>query len=194
MSEVYPQARDRGVHVVNVVDEIVVYDLDNDQTKLLAPITAKIWRLCDGHRAVEEIAEELVVAQSVVEDTIEKLFAAELLDTSPQKSRLNSESVDLSRRSLLTQGAAATLLVAPAIVTMYAPAATAALSRTLPGQGSLCRNEASCGVPPGRNGLCCFGKRGPRPGRCCPPNPSNPVQPVRCSGSLSRPIPPGCVH
>lgn len=186
-----PKARSSGLVVEEVVDEVLVYELETHQARLLSPQTAKIWRLCDGQQTIEDIAEELAVAQSVVEETIKELFAFELLDASPEKSVADGECADLSRRSVLTQGAAATLFAAPAIVTISIPTAAAALS-PLPGQGKSCNNEADCGVPKGANGLCCVGKVRGSGGRCCPPNPNNPVKPVSCP-RLNDPIPPGCV-
>jgi hypothetical protein len=187
-----PKARSSGLVVEEVVDEVLVYELETHQARLLSPQTAKIWRLCDGQQTIEDIAEELAVAQSVVEETIQELFAAELLDASPEKSVPDGECADLSRRSVLTQGAAATLFAAPAIVTISIPTAAAALS-PLPGQGNSCNNEAACGVPKGANGLCCVGKVRGSPGRCCPPDPNNPVKPVSCP-RLKDPIPRGCVQ
>ena len=186
-----PKARSSGLVVEEVVDEVLVYQLETHLARLLSPQTAKIWRLCDGQQRIEDIAEELEVPQSAVEDTIQELFVADLLDASPEKSVPDGERFDLSRRSVMRQAAAATLLVAPAIVTLSIPTAVAALS-ALPGQGNECRNEAQCGTPVGRNGLCCFGKQGRQPGKCCPPNPGNPVKPVSCAGSLSSPVPFGC--
>ena len=183
-----PEARSSGLVVEEVVDEVLVYELETHLARLLSPQTAKIWRLCDGEQTIEDIAEELEVAQSAVQDTIQELFIAELLDASPEKSVPDGERFDLSRRSVMRQAAAATLLVAPAIVTLSIPAPAAALSRW----GNACHNEAECGTPVGRNGLCCFGKRGRQPGKCCPPNPNNPVRPVSCAGSLPDPVPFGC--
>jgi hypothetical protein len=162
---------------------------------VLSPQTAMIWRLCDGQRTIEDIADELAVADEAVVGTIQELFAVQLLDGSPKKTPTDGEGDVLSRRSMLTQGAAAALVAVPGVVTTAIPAAAQTLSRVIPGQGEPCRGNSGCGSPPGANGLCCYDASPPL-GVCCPPDPSNPVIPARgfpsvCRGAVSRRPPRG---
>jgi hypothetical protein len=56
-TESAPRARRSGLVVRKLGDETVVYDVERHRAHSLSPLVARIWRACDGHRSLEEIAE-----------------------------------------------------------------------------------------------------------------------------------------
>jgi hypothetical protein len=121
-----PKGRSAGLDIEDLNDEIVVYDRTSDQVHLLSASTAKIWRLCDGKRRTVGIVDELEGQEAsliAVDSALSELEAVELLDLS-HEAEASRAPVNLSRRSLLTNAACASAVVAASsIVTLRAPLA-----------------------------------------------------------------------
>jgi hypothetical protein len=54
-----PQARDEGLVVHELADEVLVYDLERHRSHCLNHTAALIWRRCDGRTTVNEMAAQL---------------------------------------------------------------------------------------------------------------------------------------
>ena len=54
-----PQARDEGLVIQELPDEVLVYDLDRHRSHCLNHTASAVWRLCDGQKSVSEIAQKL---------------------------------------------------------------------------------------------------------------------------------------
>src|SRR5690242_17051460 len=84
-SQTFPHAREEGLTVQDLVNEVLVYDLDRDKAHCLNPSVARIWKLCDGKTSVPEIAKKLEGAlttpihEDVVWVALDQLEKAHLL-------------------------------------------------------------------------------------------------------------------
>ncbi len=123
-----PVARDEGLLVEHVADEVVVYDVDGKEAHCLSPLPAVVFTHSDGYRTVEQLAEvasvklgEDVTAERVV-DAISQL----------EERNLIVGSSGVSRRQMLRKSAIAggVVTAAPLISSVFAPAALAANSAT----------------------------------------------------------------
>src|SRR3990172_2529208 len=85
MASPLPRARNKGLVVRGLPDEVVVYDLERHRAHCLSLTTARIWRSCDGKRASAEIAAHLrsktglPIDEDVVLFTLRRLSRARLL-------------------------------------------------------------------------------------------------------------------
>ena len=122
-----PKARD-DLLVHPVEDEMVVYDRTQKRAHRLNVAVAKVWRLLDGERSVNEIAGELEVDESVVSLAVDDLANAQLLES--------SEPLSVSRRSALRRvaSAAAVGVLLPAVTSIPAPLAAMAESGGISGK------------------------------------------------------------
>lgn len=135
------RARTERLLVEEIADDLVVYDLDNDHAHALNRTVALVWRKCDGERTVGAAATELsedlgmVVTPLIVQDAIEQLAAANLLETEV------TERHGMSRRQLLIK-AGLTAAALPVLTSILAPTAAAAVSANTP-NGQPCPNTAA---------------------------------------------------
>ncbi len=143
-----PRAREEGIVIHEIEDELLIYDLDRHKAHCMNRVAALIWRRCDGSTTPLAIAER-IGAESGVECTEEVvLFGLERLS----KAHLLSEGVldtgrGISRRDLIRRFGIGAALALPAITSLIAPEAASA---------------ATCGVEGDtcfRSSTCC--------GRCC---------------------------
>jgi hypothetical protein len=134
---VKPAARTSNVLIEELDDELVVYDRENDQAHSLNRTAALVWRACDGTRTIAEIAASLrrqgipVGDDDLVQLSVDLLANAGLIDSAAARRPLETR---LARRQLLERigvvGAGS--LVLPAIETLDAPRAVAAVSEGAP--------------------------------------------------------------
>jgi hypothetical protein len=123
-----PVARDEGLLIEHVADEVVVYDTDSKEAHCLSPLPAVIFTHSDGYRNVEDLAEVAsvklgeTVTEDRVADAIAQLEERDLLKRSPGISRRQ-----MLRKSTIVSGA---VVGAPLISSVFAPAAIAANSAT----------------------------------------------------------------
>ena len=111
----------------------------------LNAVSAAIWRLCDGQRSVDEIADAASdalgddVSAETVRFALGKLAEARLLAGSPGNG---ASRAGQSRRSFLRKAAVAGAVAVPAVVSISAPSAAA---QTSPRYCGLCPQlGASC--------------------------------------------------
>lgn len=149
-----PIARDKGLVVEELGDELLVYDLDVKHAHCLTPLAARVWRECDGKRDIAAIAATLGAEPSEVSNAVEELDRCDLLQT------LRLKKGGLSRRDFglkVTKVAAGAASV-PLILSIAAPAVAATISQEVkcnafaPGGTNSC---AVCNQPTGNNTLCC---------------------------------------
>jgi hypothetical protein len=82
----FPKARANGIRIEEVDDELLVYDLERNRAHSLNVGAATVFRLCDGHRSIDEInvaaSEVLGVAPdlAMVEQAIRQFERAGLLE------------------------------------------------------------------------------------------------------------------
>jgi hypothetical protein len=148
-----PIARATGLLIETVGDETVVYDLESKEAHCLKSLAAVVFAHADGRNTAAEIAELAeyrlgrTVSEADVADAVAQLEQRALLDT-PLVVRDG-----LSRRDVVQRFAAAAV-AAPLIVSVMAPAASAAGS--LIATGDCCGDSATSNCT-GGNPLCSSG-------------------------------------
>jgi hypothetical protein len=142
-----PTARIDELITAESGEDLLVYDQRNHHIHHLNPVSAAIWRMCDGqHGAQEMLTDFCATGVNATEESIwqgvRALAAADLL-----QGPLGQEFVGAtqSRRRFMKQAAAAGAVAVPTIVSVTASAAA---------QTAACTARTSCiGLPDGEP--CC---------------------------------------
>ena len=149
---VKPQARESGLVVEELEDELLVYDLDRDKAHCLNSTAALVWKQCDGKTGVEGIAarlrkdSQLQIDDEVVWVALRRLGKANLLServAAPKELAFGSTRRDLIKKLALAGGLSVITIIAPTA----AEAATGCRVKTS------CKHVLKQGVP--ETGLCC---------------------------------------
>lgn len=157
-SQTLPEAREEGLIVEELQDELLVYDLERHKAHCLKGTTALIWRDCDGRTSVREITARLRKAlktpidEDIVWVALHRLGKANLLQkrvTLPKEIAASS-----SRRDMMKKVAA---LGGISVISLVVPTAADAASRVvsckhafhngLPENGQCCSNGLTCHFP-----------------------------------------------
>ena len=143
--KVTPVARTESLIVKEVDGETLVYDLDTDKAHCLNETAARVWKNCDGHTGVSEIAKVLSresnakVDDELVWLALDQLEKFQLLEEAPTKPAFLS---GMTRRQMVARlGIAAVAL--PAIMSIVSPTAKAQGSGTTPPTGC-CAGPPDC--------------------------------------------------
>jgi coenzyme PQQ synthesis protein D (PqqD) len=154
-------ARDAGLVVDSIGDELLVYDTECGRAHSLNAVAAAVWRACDGQRDVDQLAGFTGFDRGAVELALNNLLDVELI-TGYAASGVSRRAV-LRRLSLTAAGLAVAL---PVIRSITAPTAAMALSNAgdpcsgqTCGAGSYCGSTSSCqtGTLPAKGAKCTFG-------------------------------------
>jgi len=117
---------DRGQLVWEWVgDELLIYDRRTELAHALSADAAAVWERCDGQRTTAQLARELKLAPTIVEQALAELRESGLLEQ-PVADRVSRRTV--LRRTARASGAV--LIAAPLISTVLIPPATAFASGT----------------------------------------------------------------
>jgi hypothetical protein len=150
-----PLARDKGLVVEELGDELLVYDLDVKTAHCLTPSAARVWRSCDGKSGPDALADRLGMDSAEITRALDELERCDLLVTAgPKKAGLSRR--DFGMKVTKVAAAAATL---PLILSVAAPAVAATQSQELfcialtPAGGT--NNCNICNQQTGNNTLCC---------------------------------------
>jgi Coenzyme PQQ synthesis protein D (PqqD) len=150
-----PIARDEGLLIQELPDEVLVYDLESYRAHCLNRIAALVWRHCDGKtdvgRITEILADELdsPVSEDVVWFALRRLGRARLLQ---ERVAPPDDVGKHSRRELVRAFGLALLL--PAVTSIIAP--TAASAQTCVGNCTGASDGTPCGK--GCKKMCLGGK------------------------------------
>jgi hypothetical protein len=134
-----PMARQNGIVVQEMPDEVLVYDLDSNKAHCLNKSAAFVWKSCDGSNSVGDIVKqfEATGGGKVTEDfvwlAIDQLTENGLLD-GEVAPRFHGQS----RRQVLKTIGLASMVALPVIASLVAP--TSALAAT----SCTCTSSASC--------------------------------------------------
>ncbi len=125
-----PLARRDKLIVRDLPDETLVYETARHQAHCLNPVAGLVWRNCDGNTSVPELAAiveqkfQAPASEEVVRLALDQLGKAGLLE---RGFTLPSDEQMTSRRNMLAKLGLA-LSLAPAVMSVTAPAAQAAAS------------------------------------------------------------------
>ncbi len=144
-----PRARQDGLLVETVGEELLLYDQNSHTAHCLSPIAACVWRYCDGERDMTELAELAGASENLVADALYELREKDLVDAEPQL--MQSTVPGISRREAIGRvvGIGAAAAVTPLIVS--ATAATPAMASS--GEKIDCTKENRCVAA--EEAICC---------------------------------------
>lgn len=142
--ESIPKAREQGLVVRELVDEVLVYDLETHKAHCLSRAAAAIWQRCDGKTTVRGIADGVGrdlgsrLDEEAVWVAVKRLGRARLLERPVGKARITA----LPRRELLRRVAAIGGL---AVLSITAPT---------PAQATTCIDCKTCELTKQVKGVC----------------------------------------
>lgn len=122
-----PRAREEGIVVQELPDELLIYDRETDTAHCLGAVAARVWRNCTGEHdiaALTALSTNDGDAAALVGDALDELYAKGLLTQAPASAPDAPPTV--SRRQAMARMAG--LASAPLIVSAMAPAAHASAS------------------------------------------------------------------
>ena len=145
--DINPKARQKGLVVQEMPDEVLVYDLDTNRAHCLNSSAAAIWRACDGTRSVAEIVGEFErsgkgsVSEDFVWLALDQLQENELLET-----QLTKRFSGHSRRQVLKTIGLASVVAVPVIASLVTPKSALAAASCTCNSGTLleCQGKAGC--------------------------------------------------
>lgn len=168
ITNINPQARESGLVLQELEDELLVYDLDRHKAHCLTGAASLVWRHCDGKTSVPELATLLQkefqapVDEEVVWVALRRLGKAHLL--SERVAPPTDTSFRLSRRDLMRK---LSLVGGVAVVSIIAPQASqAATCLTRVSCQNQCIDMTNPSPTPCQTDCNCVGHGGPQSGGC----------------------------
>jgi hypothetical protein len=150
-SNLKPLARSDDLVVQEVEDEVLVYDELRARAHCLSADAARVWRACDGRKAPDAIAAELLMPEDAVLQALAEIESKDLLDTGPELS--NGNGATRREFSLKVAKLGALGATVPMIYSVAVPIPAAAATPT-PAQ-CLFYSADSCDGCTGICGCCC---------------------------------------
>lgn len=117
-----PMARQNGLVVQEMPDEVLVYDLDTNKAHCLNQSAALVWKSCDGSNSVADIVRQFdstgggKVTEDFVWLAIDQLNENNLLD-----GKIAPRFAGQSRRQVLKTIGLASMVALPVIASLVAP-------------------------------------------------------------------------
>ncbi len=154
----YPIARQNGLVVQEMLDEVLVYDLDTNRAHCLNLSAGFIWKACDGKNSIGDIVRHFEqdgngkVTEDFVWLAIDQLSENGLLSTAvrPRFARQ-------SRRQALKRIGLLSAVALPVIASIVAPPRSlGAVSACVCQSNAQCVTQPQpvCGLTCGINGIC----------------------------------------
>lgn len=140
-----PLARTDGLIVKELVDEVLVYDREDDRAHCLNETAAFVWRRCDGRTTPRAIADLLGKEKNVKPDERIVWLA---LDQLQDRNLLARPVVPpptlagMNRRQMVRAMGIAAIVAVPVVTSIVAP--TPAQAATCLASGSACTSSAQC--------------------------------------------------
>jgi hypothetical protein len=128
MSKALPHARQDGLVLRELPEELLVYDLERHMAHCLNSTAAAVWRQCDGKTTPREISARLTgeLSEPVEEDVV--WLALDDLGNLDLLERPVVRDTVLSRTQLMRRiGVATAAIAVPAVFSLDVPSASAAL-------------------------------------------------------------------
>ena len=130
MKNVAPRAREEGLIIKYLPEEVLVYDLVSEKAHCLNPTAALVWKYCDGDKTVKQIKvaieeeSQTTVDERLVWLALQQLQAFDLIVGELQRPAILK---DISRRELIRR-IGVTAVAIPVIISIVAPTAQAQAS------------------------------------------------------------------
>jgi hypothetical protein len=148
MKNVAPRAREEGLIIKYLPEEVLVYDLVSEKAHCLNPTAALVWKYCDGAKTVKQIKvaiedeSQTTVDERLVWLALQQLQSFDLIVGEIQRPAILK---DMSRRELIKR-IGVTAVAIPVIISIVAPTAQAqaSCSGTNRPDGCPCTVPADC--------------------------------------------------
>lgn len=143
MDQFTPKARQDGLIVQQLADEVLVYDEQRHKAHCLNQTAAIVWQQCDGKRKVSDIAKRAsvemgaAVGEEMVWLAVEELGKRRLLT-----ERQSLGTAGASRREMMKRLGIGAAIALPLVTTIVAPEAAQAANCIANGQP--CTIAAQC--------------------------------------------------
>ncbi len=157
-----PMARQTGLVVQEMPEEVLVYDLDTNKAHCLNKSAALIWESCNGNNSITDIVQqfELNGRGKVTEDfvwlAIDQLNENNLLD-----GKIAPRFTGTSRRQVLKTIGLASMVAIPVIASLVAPNRAYAVANCACTSSAMCSQPQNANCPSTTNcnnvGLCAPG-------------------------------------
>ncbi|HTD09824.1 MAG TPA: PqqD family protein [Solirubrobacteraceae bacterium] len=121
-----PRARQDGLLVETVGEELLLYDQDSHTAHCLSPIAASVWRHCDGEHDLTELTQLAEASENLVADALHELREKDLLDSEP--ALMQSTVPGVSRREAIGRAAGYAAAAAAGSLIVSVTAATPAMA------------------------------------------------------------------
>lgn len=142
-----PMARQNGLVVQEMPDEVLVYDLDTNKAHCLNQSAALVWKSCDGSNSVGDIVRQFESngGGKVTEDFV-WLAIDQLNENGLLQSAITPKFQGQSRRQVLKTIGLASMVALPVIASLVAPS------------NALGATSCNCGNVVGTPATDCIGK------------------------------------
>lgn len=134
-----PLARQEGLVIQEMPDEVLVFDTDTNKAHCLNQTAAFVWKSCDGSRSVAQITELFGVesGKPVSEDLI-WLAIDQLSENNLLEHQIRADFKNQTRREVIKKIGLAAVIALPLVSSLVAP--TAALAVACSGRVGVCGN------------------------------------------------------
>lgn len=155
-----PVARQSGLVVQEMPDEVLVYDMQTNKAHCLNRSAATVWRSCDGTKSVADIVREFdgKVTEDFVWLAIDQLNENNLLE-----SGMTPRFAGQSRRQVLKTIGLASMVAIPLISSLVAPQNALANLSCSCTSGPQCAGRSGCQSTTVCNGQGICAPETPRP-------------------------------
>lgn len=138
----FPTARNSGLVVQEVPNEILVFDLENNKAHCLNDTAAMVWKSCDGKTSVPEIAKYLEIQTGKgVNDDLVWLAIDQLSENNLLEMTASSPFKGQTRRDVIKKIGLASVIAIPVVASLVAP------QSVLASTSCVCITTANCAGP-----------------------------------------------
>ncbi len=123
-----PEGRTNDLVMQDLASETVIYDLSNNKAFCLNETSARVWRLCNGIRTVDDIAAS-IGSEEIVWLALDQLSRENLLE---KKSVPTDILPEISRRDVIRRVGLASLIALPVIASVVSPQSVFVQTSLLP--------------------------------------------------------------
>ena len=134
-----PTARNNGLVVQEMPDEVLVYDLDTNKAHCLNQSAAFVWKSCNGTNSVADIVREFEASgKGAVSEDFIWLALDQLGENNLLEGAVAPRFAGQSRRQVLKTIGLASMVALPVIASLVAP------QKALGGASCICQGNANC--------------------------------------------------
>lgn len=125
-----PVARQEGLVIQEMSDEVLVYDLDTNKAHCLNQTAAKVWKNCDGKNSVTDISK-IFGSQSgnPVDEDLIWLAIDQLNEKNLLTADITAKYAGENRREIIKKVGLAAIVALPLVTSLVAPKSVAAQSQ-----------------------------------------------------------------